>query len=114
MEYDILMFLHNNPQYDTATDITKIRRLTKSHVSMALKNLEKRGLLQSFYAADNKKNRHLRIMPPAADIVTAGEAAQQRFGRRLFQNFSEDEIAGCKKMFARMCQNADDGLEEIN
>lgn len=114
MEYDILMFLHNNPQYDTATDVIKIRHLTKSHVSMALKNLEKRGLLQSFYAVDNKKSRHLRIMPSAADIVTAGEAAQQQFGHRLFQDFTEDEIAGCRSMFARMCQNADDGLEEIN
>ena len=112
MEYDILMFLHNNPQYDTATDIIKIRHLTKSHVSMALKNLEKRGLLQSFYAVDNKKSRHLRIMPSAADIVTAGEAAQQQFGHRLFQDFTEDEIAAqiiCRasdferKRFVRYC-----------
>ena len=39
MEYDILMFLHNNPQHNTAADIVKIRKSTKSHVSTSLKNL---------------------------------------------------------------------------
>ena len=32
MEYDILMFLYNNPQYRTAADIVKVRKSTKSHV----------------------------------------------------------------------------------
>ena len=40
MEYDILMFLHNNPQHNTAAEIVKVRKSTKSHVSTSLKNLE--------------------------------------------------------------------------
>ena len=39
MEFTVLMFLQNNPQYDTAAQIVKIRRLTKSHVSVTLKSL---------------------------------------------------------------------------
>ena len=46
MEYDILMFLHNNPQHNTAADIVKIRKSTKSHVSTSLKNLENKGLVE--------------------------------------------------------------------
>lgn len=37
MEYDILMFLHHNPEYNTASDIVRIRKSTKSHVSTALR-----------------------------------------------------------------------------
>ena len=37
MEFDILMFLSNNPEYNTASDIVRIRLLTKSHVSISLK-----------------------------------------------------------------------------
>ena len=33
MELDILLFLANNPCYDTATDIIEIRYLAKSQVS---------------------------------------------------------------------------------
>ena len=40
MEYDILMFLHNNPQLNTAAEIVKVRKSTKSHVSTSLKSLE--------------------------------------------------------------------------
>ena len=43
MEYDILMFLHNNPQNNTAAEIVKIRKSTKSHVSTSLKTLENKG-----------------------------------------------------------------------
>lgn len=32
MEYDILMFLYHNPEYNTAADIVRIRKSTKSHV----------------------------------------------------------------------------------
>ena len=39
MQFNILMFLHNNPQFDTAGDLVKTRHLTKSHVSTALKEL---------------------------------------------------------------------------
>ena len=49
MEYDILMFLHNNPQYNTAAEIVKIRKSTKSHVSTSLKNLESKGLVALRY-----------------------------------------------------------------
>ena len=50
-EFDILMFLTNNPEYDTAADIVRIRLLTKSHVSMAIKNLKKRGYPQKLIEA---------------------------------------------------------------
>ena len=46
MEYDILMFLHNNPQHNTAAEIVKIRKSTKSHVSTSLKMLEEKGLVE--------------------------------------------------------------------
>ena len=42
MEYDILMFLYNNPQHNTAADIVRYRKSTKSHVSMSLKVLEEK------------------------------------------------------------------------
>lgn len=59
MEFDILLFLANNPVYDTAADIVRIRMLTKSHVSGALKRLETDGYLYTAYHAGNRKTIHL-------------------------------------------------------
>lgn len=39
MELTILLFLANNPRYDTATEIVKFRHLTKSHVSLTVRSL---------------------------------------------------------------------------
>lgn len=42
----ILMFLHNNLQHNTAADIVKVRKSTKSHVSTSLKDLEGKGMVE--------------------------------------------------------------------
>lgn len=42
-EVDILLFLANNSQFDLATDIVRVRKMQKSHVSLAVNGLcEKR------------------------------------------------------------------------
>lgn len=110
MQYDILMFLHNNPKYDTAADIVRIRQLTKSHVSAALKELESAGYLLGRYEPGNKKTRHLRLLERAKPVTEDGERVQQAFGHRLLQGFTEEEITVCREIFTRMCQNAAEGL----
>ena len=55
LEMDILLFLANNPEYDTARDIVEKRHLAKSHVSVGVDALAGRGLLE----------RQLReVLPP--------------------------------------------------
>ena len=72
MEYDILMFLHNNPQLNTAAEIVKIRKSTKSHVSTSLKKLENRGFVKRIQSEDNKKHIEIVLLDRAALIVEAG------------------------------------------
>lgn len=38
-DFDVLMFLYNNPQYDTAAQVVKYRRLVKSQVSVSVAEL---------------------------------------------------------------------------
>ena len=68
MEYDILMFLYNNPQHNTAADIVRYRKSTKSHVSMSLKVLEEKGLIERRIDKDNK-NVLKFIFDSADDII---------------------------------------------
>ena len=69
MEYDILMFLHNNPKYNTAADIVKIRKSTKSHVSTSLKALENKGLIERIQSTRNKKHIEIVILNKAESII---------------------------------------------
>lgn len=112
MQFNILMFLHNNPQFDTAGDLVKTRHLTKSHVSTALKELEARGWIEACYAEGNRKNRHLHITESANNVIAAGKAAQENFGRQLFKGFTPEEIKLCQTLFERACENAANGSAE--
>lgn len=71
MEYDILMFLHNNLRYNTAAEIVRIRKSTKSHVSTSLKNLENKELVERIQSKDNKKHIEIVLLDKAESIVEA-------------------------------------------
>ena len=63
IELDVLLFLANHPGLDTAKDIVEIRRLTKSHVSVAVEGLSKKGYLLRVHRPDNRKLIHLSLLP---------------------------------------------------
>ena len=46
-EVDILLFLANNSQFDLATDIVRVRKMQKSHVSLAVNGLCEKGYLRN-------------------------------------------------------------------
>ena len=105
MEFTVLMFLHNNPQYDTAAQIVKVRRLTKSHVSVTLKRLQERGLVKGIYFPGNQKSLHLRLTEQAQPVVQAGLAAQKEFGDKLIRGFTPDEVEQLWKLTEKLHEN---------
>lgn len=105
MEFTVLMFLHNNPQYDTAAQIVKIRRLTKSHVSISLKGLQERGLVKGEYFPGNQKTLHLSVTDTAKPVVEAGLAAQRAFGTKLARGFTAEELTQFRKLIEKLNEN---------
>ena len=107
LEFDILMFLYNNPQYNTANDIVKVRRLTKSHVSTSVASLEQKELIERSCAPLNRKSILLKLAPPAAEIISAGLAVQASYSEILLHGFSDAEQKQFHELFLRICENAD-------
>lgn len=113
MELDILLFLANNPCFDTATDIIEIRYLSKSQVSSSIKILEKCGYIKKEYADCNRKTAHLKICETAMDIINDGKSAQEKFVSIMMQGFSQDEINNMKRYNERMWDNINSCLKEV-
>lgn len=112
MELDILLFLANNPCYDTATDIIEIRYLSKSQVSTSIKLLEERGYIRKEYTRDNRKTAHLKISDGAFQVVEDGRAAQEKFLSIMLQGFTGEEMESIKKCFSHMWRNINGYLKE--
>ena len=112
MEYDILMFLHNNPQHNTAAEIVKVRKSTKSHVSISLKNLENKGLVERIQSETNKKYIEIALLDKAELIVEAGINAQKEFAQDVLSGLTEEEKRMCINVFNKICNNAEEHLKE--
>lgn len=104
-EMDILLFLHNNPGFDTATDIVRLRHLSKSHVSKSIQSLKERGWLATFYQDNNRRTIHLKLSEAADAAIADGLQAQDRFVSILLTDFTEDEKMQFKTLLCRIANN---------
>lgn len=104
-ELDILLFLANNPEYDTATDIVEKRCLVKSHVSVSLRTLEQKGYVERAYLGTNRRTIHLKLCHPAEPIIRAGQEAQLEFYKALHHGISKEEQENIERIFTIMQKN---------
>ncbi|WP_337675516.1 MarR family winged helix-turn-helix transcriptional regulator [Huintestinicola sp.] len=105
MEFTILLFLANNPQYDTAAQIVKYRHLSKSHVSVSIRSLEERSLISGEHRGTNHRTVHLIVSDKADNIIADGRTAQTKFCEIIFSGFSKEEIADMQTFTDRINRN---------
>ncbi len=105
MELSILLFLANNPDYDTARDIVKKRHLTKSHVSVSLRDLEERGYIRKDHRNGDNRTAHLVLLSASDDIVRKGQKAQSKFLSDVTSGFSAAEKKHFQSFIDRMNEN---------
>lgn len=91
-ELDVLLFLYNNPEYDRAADIVTHRGMAKSHVSMSVASLEKRGYLERHYSRSDRRAVHLVLTPEGSRAAAQGRQAQQEFFRMLYTGVDAEEL----------------------
>ncbi|MDO4482276.1 MAG: helix-turn-helix domain-containing protein [Bacillota bacterium] len=104
-EATVLLFLANNPHCDTARDIVERRRITKSAVSAATRDLQERGLIKGKYTNGNHRSIHLTICDSAKEIVEEGNKAQNDFFSVLTEGFTENEKTEFRRYFERVTEN---------
>ena len=91
--FDVLMFLANNPEYNTARDICEIRGIRTGIASVAVDFLVKNDYLLRQPDASDRRIWRLILTEKSGAIVQEGRQIQQEFGRQLTCGISEEEIA---------------------
>lgn len=92
-------------QHNTAAEIVKVRKSTKSHVSTSLKKIGKQS-------KDNKKHIEIFLLDKAEEIVEAGINAQKQFAQNVLKGLTEEETYMCINVFDKICDNAEEYLRE--
>ena len=106
MELDVLLFLGNNPDCDTASDMVQLRQLTKSHVSKAVDRLTALGLVLQQRDEMNRRRIHLKLAEAAEPILRDGREAQKRFVEVLTRGLNDEDKAAADRILTVMMKNA--------
>ena len=105
-EADVIGFLKNHRDKDTAAEISEIRLMSKGAVSKAVDALMKKGLLRRHPDDIDRRKIHLKLTEEAGPIVADIDQMQSDFRQRLFTGFSPEEIRLYKSFEARLYENA--------
>lgn len=89
---DILMFLANNPGYDTAKDICTMRHLKPGIVSFHVENLVQEGYLERQNVPGDRRKCRLVCTEKAAPIIEKGRALQAKFMRQMTKGLEKEKI----------------------
>lgn len=111
-EVHVLLFLANNPGYDTARDVAEYRGLVKSQVSQAVDLLAARGLLRRVPDAADRRLVHLSVTEAGDPLAREAQAIQSSCGRRLLARLSPEEKAQFRRLLDTVLENGGHLMEE--
>lgn len=91
-EMAVLLFLFNNPGRDRAADIVECRGIAKSHVSLAVSNLERRKILTRHFEPTDRRTSHLALTEHGKEIAQEGKERQRAFFQALYAGVGPEEM----------------------
>ena len=102
---DILLFLANNPEHNTAKDICRMRGHKPGIVSVHVERLVNDGLLERREMPGDRRQTRLICTEQAQALIERERQVQWQFGRRLLEGIPEEDLATMRRCLERMDGN---------
>ncbi len=109
MAVDILMFIANNPDSNTAGDICRCRGLKTGIVSVHIDRLVNEGLLLRQAVPGDRRKTQLVCTEKADSIIETGRELQKSFAQKLLAGMSDADI----EVFHNCLTNLSNNIENI-
>lgn len=101
-EADVLLFLANNPQHNTARDVVQYRGFSKTYVSRSVESLTHQGLLTAVQSATDRRVQYLHLTERASLPVQMLRQTQREFFHFLTEDLSDEEMAVLGRVFTKV------------
>lgn len=111
-EADILLFLCNNPGFDTARDIVNIRGIAKSYVSKFIEILVQKQYLTTSVDRRDRRITHLRLTEEANAALTDLRKTQEEIFALITQKIPEERKKEVNLAFRQITENIKEALEK--
>lgn len=109
--FDILLFLANNPAYQTAADIVEVRKIKANLVSVNVDKLVRDGYLTREPMPGDRRKTRLLCTEKAQPIILQGRQLQSAFLQRLFAHTDQQMQNAFLKTISIMDKNINELLE---
>lgn len=90
--FQVLMFLANSPEANTARDVCIHRGLKTGIVSVSIEHLVEKGLVERRIDPQDRRIQRLYLTERAKDLVDSGNAIQLHFYNTLKAGLTEEEF----------------------
>ena len=107
--FDILLFLANNPDYNTAKDIVELRGIKANLVSVNVERLVKEGYLDRRDFPGDRRKTVLVCTPRSQPLIQRGERLQEEFFQDIFRDVDE----ASRENLHRVMEQVDRNLNKI-
>ena len=111
IEADVISFLQNNPEKDTAADIVELRMLSKGAVSKAVESLIQKSLLERIPDTEDRRKIHLRLKSQAGPVTDSIDKVREEFLDTVLEGFTKDELELHRQFFDRLIDNLKRAME---
>ena len=89
--FDILIFLANNENFNTARDIFRMRGIKSGIVSVTVENLIQAGYLRRENDPKDRRVQRLVLLPESAAVIETGKQVQSAFIETLLRDITPGE-----------------------
>ena len=110
--FDILLFLGNNPDCRTASEIVELRHIKANLVSAYVERLVQTGYLERRPIPGDRRKTGLFCTEQAQPVIERGRAVQSAFFEQLFAHTDEEMRASFFRTLAVMDADLDAMLEK--
>ena len=99
---ELIVFLGNNPEYNTAKEICEYRGLKKSMVSITIDQLVEKGYMIRETDQRDRRIQHLFLTDKSAPTVKMGKEAQSEIFGSLTTEISREELTSAEDVLYKI------------
>jgi len=107
--FQVIMFVANNPQYNTARDLCRIRGIKTGIASVAIEQLIQTGLLERRTDIADRRIQRLYVTPAADKLVQQGREVQKEYAKTISGALTEEEL----EIYSRLNEKLMHRIEEM-
>jgi len=104
-EADVLAFLRENPEFDTARDVALYREVSRAYVSKAVELLVQRGYIEVQQDKADRRLQHLIITDKAHETAEILHGAQFDFYDKVTRGLTAQELFAMLSAIEKCAEN---------